>query len=268
MASFVGRGAYLLTNIVMPYGLYISAEGAKAQSQRLEVLANNLANVNTVGFKPDVATFQARFAEAIQQGDVMPGDRGVEDLGGGVKITETLTNFAAGRLERTGGQSDMAIVGNGFFQVAGPDGTPLLSRAGNFEVNSQNILVTANGGRAVLDAGGSPIEINPQLSWEVSPTGQILQDGTNTPLAIVEPESLDHLNKAGANLFRSRGDVAPVPEEEREVRSGYLEMSGVTPTAEMMSLIETSRAFEANAKMIQNQDDMMSSLISRVLRTA
>jgi flagellar basal-body rod protein FlgF len=250
----------------MPYGLYLSAEGAKAQSQRLEVLANNMANVNTVGFKPDVATFQSRFAQAIQQGQAMPGSRGVDDLGGGVKVTETLTNFAAGRLQETGNQSDMAIVGNGFFAVAGPDGQPLLTRAGDFRFDNQNQLVTANGGMPVLDTSGSPIEIDPELPWRLTRTGQIEQDGVNIPLGIVQPQSLDELNKVGANMFRPRGEVLAIPETEREVRSGFLEMSGSNSTREMMSLIETSRAFEANAKMIQTQNDMMSSLIGRVLR--
>lgn len=251
----------------MPYGLYLSAEGAKAQSQRMQVLANNMANVNTVGFKPDVATFQARYAEAIQQGDATPGSRGVDDLGGGVKMMETLTNFAAGRLERTGNPADMAIIGNGFFQVGSPSGEGLLTRAGNFIVNAQGQLVTANGERPVLDSSGAAVEVNPDLPWRVTRTGEIEQEGTLTPLAIVEPQSLDQLTKVGANMFRSRGDVAPVEQAQREVRSEYLEMSGANPTVEMMSLIETSRAFEANARMIQNQDSMMSGLINRVLRT-
>lgn len=252
----------------MPYGLYISAEGARAQSRRLEVISNNLANVNTVGFKPDVATFQSRFAEAIQQGAVMPGARGQEDLGGGVKIDETLTNFAAGSLQHTGNNNDMAIIGNGFFQVSGPGGEPMLTRAGNFRVDNQNRLVTANGGHAVLSAGGGPIELNPESQWRVTRTGDIEQDGTLTPLAVVQPESLGELNKVGANLFRARGPVSAVPNAQREVRTGVLEMSGVSPTTEMMSMIETSRAFEANARMIQNQDQMLSNLIGRVLRTA
>lgn len=264
----VGRGAHLLANqTTMPYGLYISAEGAKAQSERLEVLANNMANVNTVGFKPDVATFQSRFSEAIQRGSAMPGSRELTDIGGGVKVNETITSYAPGSLQRTGNTLDMAIIGNGFFQVAGADGEPLLTRAGNFAINPNGTLTTADGQRAVLSAGGGPIQINPDQPWRVTRTGGIEQEGTVTPLAIVQPESLDLLNKAGANTFRSRGEAVPVAQAGREVRTGFLEMSGANSTTEMMSLIETSRAFEANAKMIQNQDSMMSSLIGRVLRT-
>ena len=85
----------------MPYGMYISAEGAQAQAQRLQTIANNLANVDTAGFKRDVASFQARFAEAIQQGADYSGSRSESDLGGGVKIIGTQTDFSNGTLRNT-----------------------------------------------------------------------------------------------------------------------------------------------------------------------
>ena len=93
----------------MPYGMYISAEGAAAQAQRLEVIANNLANVDTPGFKQDVPTFQARFAEAIQQGQAQLGDQSINDLGGGVKVIEVDTDHSAGLLKETGNDLDLAF---------------------------------------------------------------------------------------------------------------------------------------------------------------
>ncbi len=251
----------------MPYGMYLSAEGAQAQSKRLEVIANNMANINTVGFKPDAAAFQSRFAEAIQEGHAGAGSRGIDDVGGGVKVIETLTNFAPGRLQRTGNEADMAIIGNGFFQVAGEGGEPLMTRAGAFRLDPEGRLLTANN-RAVLDAGGAPIQLAPNVPWSVSKDGFIQQSGGAIPLALVEPESLDDLTKVGANLFRSRSEVQPVGENAREVRSGYLEMSGANSTQQMMAMIEASRAFEANARMIQTQDDAMGQLVGRLLRTA
>ena len=82
----------------MPYGLYISAEGAAAQARRLEVIANNMANTDTVGFKQDVPTFQARYAEAIQRGLASPGDKSINNIGGGVKMYDIATNFSEGNL--------------------------------------------------------------------------------------------------------------------------------------------------------------------------
>src|SRR5947207_15044099 len=99
----------------MPYGMYISAEGAAAQAQRLEVIANNMANVDTAGFKQDVPTFQARFAEAIQRGTAQSGNKSVNDVGGGVKVIDTQTDFSAGIFKPTGNDLDFAINGKGFF---------------------------------------------------------------------------------------------------------------------------------------------------------
>ncbi len=250
----------------MPLGLYIAAEGAQAQSKRLETIANNMANVDTPGFKPEIATFQARFSEAIQQGQAVEGSQSINDLGGGVKIIETQTNFAAGRLRHTGQDTDLAIIGEGFFQVEGGDGQSYLTRAGDLRLDNTGKLVTSDGDRPVLSANGTQITLTPGAPWNVSTAGFVQQNGEATPLALVRPESLDKLTKVGANMFRPAGEVEAVPTEQREVRQGYLEMSGANSTRQMMAMIETSRAFEANAKMIQNQDQMIQNLVGRLLR--
>ncbi len=249
----------------MSYGMYLAAEGAKAQSRRLEVISNNMANVDTVGFKPDVASFQSRFAEAIQQQLIAPGSKTSPDLGGGVKVMETLTDFTAGRLERTGNDSDLAIIGKGFFQVEGPAGEPLLTRAGAFSLDSLNRLVMTGSNRPVLSTGGAPIQLDPTLPWSVSTDGQVQQGSERIPIALVEPASLDDLQKVGGNLFRSRTAPLPVEPNLREVRQGFLEMSGANSTEQMMAMIETNRAFEANTQMIKHQDSLSGTLISRIL---
>lgn len=249
----------------MSYGMYLAAEGAKAQSRRLEVISNNMANVDTVGFKPDVAIFQSRFAEEIQQGEAFPGTEELTDIGGGVKTIETLTNFAPGTLQRTGNKGDLAILGEGFFAVEGDNGDPLLTRAGSLAVDSLNRLVMAGSNRAILSSGGSPITLDPLLDWSVTADGMIDQGGEQIPLALVQPESLDDLTKVGSNLFQPRAEVYPVAQAAREIRQEYLEMSGANSTQQMLAMIETNRAFEANTQMIRHQDTATGSLISRVL---
>jgi flagellar basal-body rod protein FlgF/flagellar basal-body rod protein FlgG len=244
--------------------MYMAAEGAQAQSARLEVIANNLANVNTVGFKPEVASFQSRFAEAIQQGHVLPHAGYRDDVGGGVKVIDTVTDFSAGRLQETGNPLDLAIIGDGFFQVE-VDGQQLLTRAGNFSVDSRNLLVN-QAGYPVLDAGGSPIALQQGVPIEVSADGAIVQGDTRIPLALVTTDSLGDLVKVGGNLFRPLSQVAPVDAPLREVRSNFLELSGSNPTRQMMQMIETQRAFEANIRMVENHDSMSSNLIGRVLQ--
>lgn len=251
----------------MSYGMYLSAEGALAQGKRLEVISNNLANVNTVGFKPDTASFQARFSEAIQQRGANEGDRSINDISGGVSVMETLTSYAPGTQQRTGNTTDMMVVGAGFFTVEGQNGETLLTRAGNFRLDNQGQLVTQDN-RPVLDSAGAPIQINLEEPWELSRSGEIVQNGARTPLGIVEPDSFDGLTKVGANRFSTSGPINEVELVDREVRQGHLEMSGANPTTQMLSMIETTRAFEANTRMIQNQDSMTESLVSRLLTVA
>jgi len=249
----------------MPYGLYISAEGAQAQARRLEVIANNLANVETTGFKRDVATFQSRFAEAIQQGSDIPGSGSINNVGGGVKVINVTTDFSSGSLRLTKNPTDMAVNGDGFFQVRGRDGGVFLTRAGNFTLDTAGRLITQSGGLPVLDEAGAEIVIDGTRPWEVDAGGQIVQEGSATGIGLVRPQSGGDLVKVGDNLFRPLAPVIPVAPEARDVRQGYLEQSGVNATREMMAMIETSRAFEANTRLIQHQDSMVSGLVNRVL---
>jgi len=250
----------------MPYGLYISAEGAHAQSKRLEVVANNLANVDTVGFKRELAVFQARYAEEIQQGEAAPGSGSINDVGGGILVRQTQTDFSAGPFKLTGIPTDMAIDGEGFFVVQ-KDDEQLLTRAGNFRLTDRGELVTQRG-YPVLNDSGDHVVIDPANGpWELMPSGVIRQRGAVQNLAIVRPESPDDLVRAGENLFRPLAAPQPVASADCRVAGGYLELSGVRPTTEMIDLIEASRAVEANLNMMRTQDQMLSGLVNRLMRT-
>ncbi|MGA2799054.1 MAG: flagellar basal-body rod protein FlgF [Thermoguttaceae bacterium] len=249
----------------MPYGFYISAEGANAQSSRLDVIANNLANVDTVGFKRELACFQARYAEGIDKGTAIPGSGNMEDVGGGVSFRQTKTDFSAGAVKQTKNPANVAIMGEGFFTVKKGEET-FLTRAGNFEINSRGELVTPQG-YSVLDESGVPVVINPEVKhWDISDTGAMRQPGNIQNLAIVKPAANENLVKYGDNLYRSTTRPEPVQPAERRVASGCLEMSAVSPTLEMTAMIEASRYFEANVNMMKTQDQILSSLISRVLK--
>lgn len=251
----------------MSYGMYISAEGANSQAQRLEVIANNIANVDTAGFKQDVPTFQARFAEAIQRGTAQSGSKSNTDVGGGVKVIDTATDFSPGVFKPTGNDFDFAINGKGFFSVKTADGQVNYTRAGNFTLDRTGRLVTENGLRPVLDQAGNEIVMATNVPFSVSPDGFISQAGNVRALGISEPKSKGDLVKAGSNMFRSLAPVDAVPLAARQVRQGYLEMSGANSINQMMAMIESTRGFEANTQMIQNQDSMTGTLISRVLHS-
>ncbi len=142
----------------------------------------------------------------------------------------------------------------------------MLTRSGNFTFNANNQLVDVQG-RPVLNDSGGPIVLDPEAGpWTVTPDGGISQDGDTVFLALVRPASPGDLAKQGENNFLPLGPISPVEPENRHVQSGTLEGSGVRPTSEMMELIESTRAFEANINIIRNYDQMMGNLISNVLK--
>jgi flagellar basal body rod protein FlgG len=249
----------------MSYGLYISAEGAMAQSHRLETIANNLANVDSAGFKRDLAILQARHAEEIDQGLDFQGSGSVNDVGGGVMVAGTLTDYSPGTLKRTEIPTDMAIAGEGFFVVS-KNGQNYLTRGGNFMLDASGALTTQSG-YPVLSEAGTPVLIDPLAGpWQLNDDGGIQQAGGVTYLALARPRSLGDLAKAGENLFLPLADTEPVAPADRRVAGGFLELSSVRPTTEMMEMIEASRAFEANVNLIRNQDQMFGTLLSRLMR--
>ena len=249
----------------MPYGLYVSAAGANAQNHRLQVLSNNLANVQTAGYKPQQAVMQSRFAELIERGEVPPGTGGINDIGGGVTMQPAATEFGAGKLRQTGNATDFAINDPESFFVVQRDGKSLLTRAGNFLFDGAGRL-TSQSGDPVLDAGGNPIAIDPTLPHDVLDGGRIQQGDAQFSLMLARPNDLGELRHLGGNLFEAPAEFDLVRGDARPVVSGFVEQSGVRPTAAMMELIEASRAYEANVRMIQNQDHVIGSLISRVLK--
>lgn len=251
----------------MDYGLYVAAAGAHTQSQRMEVLSHNLANVDTPGFKAELAVMQARHSRAIRDGNDIPGRGGINDLGSGVEMIETQTDFSPGLTKQTNQKWDVALQKEGFFRVkdAGT-GRDLLTRAGNFQVNAGGELLTPQGFQ-VLDSQGTPIVMNPNMYSLVHKDGFVEHSGGGQYLAIVKPQSLGDLVRVGENTFRSLGPVAEVGPEERRVEPGFLEVSAVKPTQAMMELIETSRMYEANVRMIQHHDQMTGSLVNRILRS-
>jgi len=249
----------------MPYGLYIAAEGAHAQAKRLEVIANNLANVDTAGFKRQLAVFQARYAEAIDQGEDFPGSGSINQIGGGVMVRDTPTDFAPGPLERTHMPTDMALEHEGFFLVE-KKGERFLTRAGNFRLTTRGELVTQQG-YSVLGEDGNPIVLpQPTQPFDVNSAGEIVQGGFRRMLAVVKPAEDDMPQRIGENLFRTQTTPEPVPIGQRQVVQGFLERSGVRPALEMVELIEASRLVEANLNLIKAQDQMLSGLVQRLMK--
>ncbi len=248
----------------MTYGLYMSAMGAQAQSRRIEVMSNNLANVDSQGFKRELAVLSARDSAAVERKLEYPNTTSINRVGGGAYTKETVTDFSTGPLRQTGNRADLAISGDGFFMTE-KNGSQYLTRDGAFTTDSTGTLMTQSGYR-VLSEDGSPIVITDN-NYSISNAGIVQQDGGATPIALVRPRFPADLAKASDNQYIALSPPVPLTPGERKVASGFLEGSNVKATQEMMTLIEATRVYESNIKMIQHQDQTASTLISRLLRS-
>mgnify|MGYP006426688961 FL=1 len=248
----------------MNYGLYLSASGVLTNLYRQDVFANNLANVETVGFKPDVPSIRQRDPEAVE--DLAPLDVSndlLERLGGGVLAGEQRINFATARTERTSNPLDAALFRDGRFFAArarGQDGeqSVQLTRDGRFQVNARGQLALPSGHLA-LNPDDEPITVNPSAGpARIEADGSITQNGENVGrLQISRVEDLDALRKTRGGLYEMADGDVRLPEPTPELRPGYVEASGVDPFSAMMDVTAASKSAMGNADMIRYHGRVM-----------
>jgi flagellar basal-body rod protein FlgG len=250
--------------------LFIAATGMEAQKLNMDVIANNLANVNTVGFKKSRADFQ----ELLYQDLRTPGSASAEgaqvpsgiQVGLGVKPVAVQKLFLQGDFVNTGNSFDMVIEGDGFFQVTMPDGTIAYTRSGAFKLDSDGRIVNSDG--YPLEPGIT-VPAN-TLSTSVSSDGKVsvVQPGSAMPTEIGQIELARFINPGGLqslgkNLFvptPSSGDPTtgnPSAEGLGTIEQGYIEMSNVNVVEEMVNMILSQRAYEINSKAVQASDEML-----------
>ncbi|MEY2341124.1 flagellar basal-body rod protein FlgF [Acidithiobacillus sp. IBUN Pt1247-S3] len=232
--------------------LYIAMTGAKALLQRQDVVANNLANVNTNGFRAEIA--ESRALPVYGSGAGLPTRVYTA-------TTDDSWDFQSGPIVHTGRPLDVAINGKGWIAVQGPDGKEAYTRDGNLQVNGQGILETATG-HAVLGINGTPISLPPMTGLTIGSNGTIsgVPEGNqpNGLLAInqiklVNPPEKD-LQKGTDGLFRT-SDGKPAPEDPAvDLEGGALEGSNVNPIHSMIQMLQDSRQFEMQTKLIQSID--------------
>lgn len=241
--------------------VYIAASGAEARLRQLEMVANNLANAHTDGFKADRSTFKTFFEGVLadQEGERMPG------AAGGVYVAPSEAGFddSAGPVRRTGGALDVAIEGRGYFVVETEAGERF-SRAGSFKVDPDGQLVTASGS-PVLGTDG-PIEISGAAA-RILASGDVVDAGAVVgTLRVVDFEGDDALSKQGDGLFVAREGRTPEDVERLALLEGTVEASNVQPTAEMANLVILQRAFEASIQAMQRDDQATERLIQEISR--
>jgi len=251
----------------MLYGLYLSAAGVLTNSIRQDVIANNLANAQTAGFKRDLSMFQQRRTEAAVRGLGSPWtDPKLEVLGGGMSMAPSRIDLSQGELEHTGNALDASLMGRGWYMVD-QQGTQSLTRDGRFMVDRDGYLVLANDqGQRVLDASRQPIRMDPTQPIQIDKDGQITQAGQATQrLGVFDVPDPSQLIKRGG-LLMSYPDLQRATDGTAQVMSGFVEQANVDPATELTQLMEAQRQLEANANMIRYQDQTLSRLVNDVGR--
>lgn len=258
----------------MTYGLYLSASGVISSAHRQDVIANNLANVETTGFKRALALTQQRPPESVESGRPDLSNPLLDGIGGGLFLSPTTLDLSQGSVEQSDSPLHLAIFGQGYFALKDGDQTRL-TRNGNFMLDRAGNLILADGrgGRQVLDVRQQPIRLDAaRLSQTlVGPDGSILVDGAfAAQVGLFDVDDPRTLLPAGDTTLKlpdgADGVGAPAlrPARNAGVRAGFLEAANVDPASELTQLLDAQRVLEANANMIRYQDQTLAKLVNEV----
>ncbi|MEK7773965.1 MAG: flagellar basal-body rod protein FlgG [Deltaproteobacteria bacterium] len=250
--------------------LWTASTGMEAQQFNIDVIAHNLANVNTTGFKKSRADYQDLLYQEMKSAGASSSPSTIVptgiQIGQGVRLVSTEKVFIQGNFKQTDGNLDLAIEGDGFFQVTKPDGQPAYTRTGELKLDNEGRLVTSDG-----------YVLNPQitipsdaLTVTVSADGivSVTQPGQTSTTAVGNIELSRFINPSGLqpigkNLYvttTASGDAAtgtPGSSGLGTISQGFLEMSNVSVVEEMVNMIAAQRAYELNSKAIQTTDEML-----------
>ncbi len=259
----------------MNYGLYLSASGVLTHLHKQDVIANNLANVNTVGFKADTVYTRQRLPARLESPASWADPQWLlEQLGGGLFAHPTYTNLRQGNLVSTGNDLDLAVRGEGFFvtttgQGSGPEHLRL-TRDGRLARDAAGDLVMAETGLRVLDVNDAPIRLGATGSLYIDGRGQVVQnDRVLATIQLVTVSDPTRLIKTGHNLMRLDPDrnVTRQP-ASGAIEQGYVEASAVDPIMTLNALISTTKSIQGNVKMMQYHDNLMGQAINTFGRVA
>lgn len=257
----------------MMNSLWIAKTGMTAQQTQLDVISHNLANVSTTGFKRNRAEFQDLIYQNLRQ----VGAQTTEEnqlptglhLGLGVNVVATSRNFTQGGLQQSGNNLDVAINGDGFFEITLPDGTTGYTRDGSFQLDAQGRIVTSGGlpvaPGITVPAGTKSISISENGEVSAIVAGSVAPQ----PLGSLSMSSFVNsagLQPVGQNMFKESA-ASGAPQQGTPgtnglgiVRQGFLETSNVNVVEELVNMIQTQRAYEMNSKAVQTSDQMLQKL--------
>ncbi len=247
-------------------GLYTAASGLMMQQKRVDVIANNLANIDTKGYKRDVATFSQYLANPTgTPDDIIRNSDYNKMINATTRLDDISTDFSIGYMKETGRSLDLTLTNpDAYFAVDTPFGIRF-TRNGDFTVDTEGDLATQEGYKVLSSlTTAQPIPVNQEGMFDVSNTGEIYVDGVATGrIAIAQFEDTKNLQKIGSNLFAAI-DTIPVDSQYPGLEQGFLEGSNVNPMQEMVRMVEANREFETYQKLVQSIDDMNNQAINTV----
>ena len=251
----------------MERALWSAVTGMRAQELSLDVISNNLANINTNGFKNSRVRFQdIMYASLVIPGAASAnGEVGGVQVGHGTRVASTTRSLAQGALIESGNMLDFAIEGDGFFEIAMPDGSSAYTRDGSFRMNGAGEVITSDGYRVVgfdaIDPGTTEVTVANDGSFTATVNGQTVNKARISLTRFLNPESLRAI---GRNLFKEteasgapETGLAPGENGMGGIAHRYVERSNVNTATELVNMITTQRAYEATSKAIRTSDEML-----------
>jgi flagellar basal body rod protein FlgG len=253
--------------------MHISSSGALTSMYRLDTLTNNLANVNTVGFKPQTPYTRQRDVVRVEDNlPYMDSNDLLEQLGAGVQLAPTRVEFTQGSLTSTGNPLDLAIAGEGFLTVkadaSGDTAAFHLTRDGRLAINQTGQLVLASSGRPVLDTTGQPIRLDDTADIKFGPDGRVYQNQEEVArLNLVDVPDRTRLSKKGEGMFTLTNDALDnMTTATGQLKQGMVENSAVNEISALMAVQAAASDVRTNLDMIRYHDQLMDRAINRLGR--
>ncbi len=240
----------------MDTSLYVSLSGQVALRRELQVIAHNLANMNTTAFRAERSLFDTALSRANRDNPVSF-----------VIDRATYTDVTAGTMSQTGRPLDIALRGPGWFQVEAEDGSVRYSRDGRLTLSTDGFLINVHGG-VILDDGGAAIPLPPETERiDIGRDGTLTADGQLIGrIGLYEFDNVSMLEREANSLYKAPGNVAPLPAFETSIVQGALEGSNVRPILEMTRMIELARAYENSSRTATDGHELKKDSISRLGR--
>ena len=252
---------------IMIRGIYSGAAGMNVLQEKMNVLANNLANVNTNGFKRNQAIAKSFNEQLINLVDTNKDTSNLNPIGSlcqGATVDKINTYFTQGDLQQTWHDTDLALDGEGFFKVNGPEGD-YYTRDGAFSPDKEGYLISSRGYRLMGQNG--PVKTEPGKTLKIGPDGKIYLDGVEQDALVIKDfRDSQKLRKSGNNYFKAvnEAEAGIYDAEKFTVNQGFLESSNVILMNEMKDMVAISRAYETSQKLMQVQDELLGKAVNTV----